>query len=196
MASARIRQIVFLSQIFNVILFIAVGMSRVAFLLSQQLHRLKVMYRDNHSMTQWIVMGILVFILLRSLVSLGMFPNSKTNMPSAMISSVVHNWSLRHRDNITRLRGRIRIAFYSRGVSNDPVREPPAWRLNYEIGSGACGTVFLENVQTRDMGSPELWAVKMIPRALPNFTFKRYQAEIKNLEALAKVSLSRTRTIS
>ena len=82
------------------------------------------------------------------------------------------------------------------GVSRAPVREQPAWRLNYKIGTGACGTVYLEKVQTRDMKSPELWAVKRIPRAFPNFTWKRYQAEIKNLEALARVSVSRTRTIS
>ena len=73
-----------------------------------------------------------------------------------------------------------------------PVREPPAWRLNYRIGSGACGTVFLEKVQTRRMGFPELWAVKRIPRALPNFPIKRYQAEIKNLQALSAVSFSPT----
>ncbi|PUU77872.1 kinase-like domain-containing protein [Tuber borchii] len=35
------------------------------------------------------------------------------------------------------------------------------------------------------MKGPELWAVKRIPRALPNFTFKRYEAEVKNLRALA-----------
>jgi len=37
-----------------------------------------------------------------------------------------------------------------------PVREPPAWRLNYGIGSGPCGTVFLEKVQTHRMEFPEL----------------------------------------
>ena len=69
------------------------------------------------------------------------------------------------------------------------VGEPPAWSLNCTIGSGTFGTVFLEKVLTRGMDSPKLWAVKRIPRALPNFTFKRYQAEINNLQALAKVSL-------
>jgi len=77
-----------------------------------------------------------------------------------------------------------------------PAREPPAWALNYKIGTGACGTVFLEKVRLRGMKSPELWAVKMIPRALPNFTSKRYHAEIKNLEALARVSLVRTLIVS
>jgi len=62
-----------------------------------------------------------------------------------------------------------------------PVREPPAWRLNYKIGTGACGSVFLENVHIIGMKSPELWAVKRIPRDLANFTFKRYEAEINNL---------------
>ena len=82
------------------------------------------------------------------------------------------------------------------GVSRVPVREQQAWRLDYIIGTGAYGTVFLENVHLRGMKSPELWAVKRIPQTLPNFTFKRYQAEIKNLEALSRVSISRTRTIS
>ncbi|PUU77867.1 kinase-like domain-containing protein, partial [Tuber borchii] len=59
------------------------------------------------------------------------------------------------------------------------------WRLNYKIGTGACGTVFLENIQIPGMKGPELWAVKRIPRSLPNFTFERYEAEVKNLQALA-----------
>ncbi|PWW77819.1 kinase-like protein [Tuber magnatum] len=71
-------------------------------------------------------------------------------------------------------------------VYGTPVREPPAWRLNYEIGSGSFGTVFLEKVQTRGMESPELWAVKRISKAIPNFPAKRYQAEIKNLQELSK----------
>ena len=78
------------------------------------------------------------------------------------------------------------------GAHGAPVREPPAWRLNYKIGTGACGTVFLENVHISGMKSPELWAVKRIPRHLPNFTFKRYQAEIKNLQRLARVSFAWT----
>ena len=76
-----------------------------------------------------------------------------------------------------------------REIDRAPVRNPPSWRLNYKIGTGACGTVFLENVQTVGMKSPELWAVKRIPRALPNFTFKRYQAEINNLQLVSRVSL-------
>ncbi|PUU77868.1 kinase-like domain-containing protein [Tuber borchii] len=72
------------------------------------------------------------------------------------------------------------------GVHHSPVREPPAWRLNCKIGTGACGTVFLENVQIPGMKSPELWAVKRIPRALQNFTSKRYEAEINNLQLLAR----------
>ena len=77
------------------------------------------------------------------------------------------------------------------GAHCAPVREPPAWRLDYRIGTGACGIVFLENVHIPGMKSPELWAVKRIPRALPNFTFKRYQAEINNLQLLARVSFAR-----
>ena len=82
------------------------------------------------------------------------------------------------------------------GVSRAPVREQQAWRLDYIIGTGAYGTVFLENVHLRGMKSPELWAVKRIPQTLPSFTSKRFQAEITNLEALSRVSISRTRTIS
>jgi len=77
------------------------------------------------------------------------------------------------------------------GAHCAPVKEPPAWRLDYRIGTGACGIVFLENVHIPGMKSPELWAVKRIPRALPNFTFKRYQAEITNLQLLARVSFAR-----
>ena len=78
-----------------------------------------------------------------------------------------------------------------RAIDRAPFREPPSWRLDYQIGSGAYGTVFLENVQTREMESPELWAVKRIPQTLPNFTPKRYQAEIDNFELLARVSFAR-----
>ncbi|PUU77869.1 kinase-like domain-containing protein [Tuber borchii] len=66
-----------------------------------------------------------------------------------------------------------------------PVREPPSWRLDYKIGTGASGTVFLESVHIPGMKSPELWAVKRISRTLSSFTFKQYEAEIKNLQALA-----------
>jgi len=76
------------------------------------------------------------------------------------------------------------------------VREPPAWRLDYKIGTGAFGTVFLENVQTRGMESPELWAVKRISRALPNFPSKQSQAEIKNLQTLSNVSFVQTCLLS
>ena len=74
------------------------------------------------------------------------------------------------------------------GVHNAPVREPPDWKLNYRIGSGTFGTIFLEKVHTRGMGSPELWAVKRIPKVVPNFPTKRYQEEVKNLQALSNVS--------
>lgn len=69
-----------------------------------------------------------------------------------------------------------------------PFTKPPAWNLNYKIGSGACGTVFLEKVQMHRMRYPELWALKRISRSLPNFPVKRYQAEIHNLQALSNVS--------
>ena len=72
-------------------------------------------------------------------------------------------------------------------IFSAPVSNPPAWKLNYKIGSGAYGTVFLEKVQTPKMDSPELWAVKRISRGLPNFPAKRYQAEIKNLQAVSNV---------
>ncbi|KAG0638136.1 kinase-like domain-containing protein [Tuber brumale] len=68
----------------------------------------------------------------------------------------------------------------------DPVREPPAWKLKCKIGSGAFGTVFLEKVQARGMESPELWAVKRISKAVPNFPAKQYQAEVRNLQVLSK----------
>ena len=73
------------------------------------------------------------------------------------------------------------------GVHNAPVREPPVWKLNCRIGSGTFGTIFLEKVQTRGMGSPELWAVKRIPM-VPDFPTRRYQEEVKNLQALSNVS--------
>jgi len=73
-----------------------------------------------------------------------------------------------------------------------PVSEPPAWRLNYRIGSGAFGTVFLEKVQTRETESPKLWAVKRIPKAMPSFPARRFQEEVKNLQALSKVSSAQT----
>ena len=82
------------------------------------------------------------------------------------------------------------------GVPRAPLSEQQTWRLDYIIGTGAYGTVFLENVHLPGMKSPELWAVKRIPQTLPSLTYKRYQAEIKNLEALSRVSIPRTRTIS
>ena len=66
--------------------------------------------------------------------------------------------------------------------------ELPAWKLNYRIGRGSFGAVFLEKVAPHDRESPELWAVKRISRTLPNFPAKRYQAEIQNLQVLSKVS--------
>jgi len=74
------------------------------------------------------------------------------------------------------------------GIHGTLIREPLAWRLNYKIGTGGFGTVFLEKVQTRGMEFPELWAVRKISRALPNFPSKQSQAEIKNLQVLSKVS--------
>jgi len=71
-----------------------------------------------------------------------------------------------------------------------PVREPPAWKLDYRIGGGISGSVFLEKVQTRGMGSPELWAVKRIPKTVLNLPARRYQEEVKNFQALLNVSLS------
>ena len=70
--------------------------------------------------------------------------------------------------------------------------ESPALKASYEIGRGAFGTVFLKKVQTRGMESPELWAVKRIPRDLPHFPTMRYQAEIRNLRALSSVSFAQT----
>jgi len=69
-----------------------------------------------------------------------------------------------------------------------PVREPPDWGLNCRIGSGAFGTVFLERVLTFGAEFPELWAVKRISRHLQHFPTKQYRAEIRNLQALSKVS--------
>jgi len=77
-----------------------------------------------------------------------------------------------------------------------PVREPPFWKLDYIIGSGALGTVFLEKVQTSGMEFPELWAVKRIPRTLPNFPSKRFQNEIKNLQALSNVCFAQQCVLS
>jgi len=77
-------------------------------------------------------------------------------------------------------------------VNNTPVRGLPTWRLNYTIGSGAFGTIFLEEVQTREMESPKLCAVKRIPRAIPNFPAKRFQEEVKNQQALSKVCFAQT----
>ena len=75
-------------------------------------------------------------------------------------------------------------------------RELPAWKFNYEIGHGAFGTVFLEKVQTRGMDFPELWAVKRIPKAVPNFPARRYQEEVRNLQALSSVSFVQTSLVS
>jgi len=77
-----------------------------------------------------------------------------------------------------------------------PVREPPAWKLDYKIGNGSFGTVFLEKVQTRGMESPELWAVKRIPMAVPNFSPRRFQEEVKNLQVLSNVSFVQTCLVS
>jgi len=78
------------------------------------------------------------------------------------------------------------------GVHGAPVRELSAWKFNYEIGHGAFGTVFLEKVQARGMDFPELWAVKRIPKAVPNFPARRYQEEVRNLQVLSSVSFVQT----
>ena len=73
-------------------------------------------------------------------------------------------------------------------IDSSHIGEPPAWKLNYRIGSGSFGTVFLEKVTPHDRESPELWAVKRISRTLPNFFAKRYKVEIQNLQELSNVS--------
>jgi len=77
-------------------------------------------------------------------------------------------------------------------VSGTPIAEPAAWKLDYPIGDGSFGTVFLERVQIRGMESPELWAVKKISKTSPILPVKRYQAEIQNLQALSNVSIVQT----
>ena len=77
-----------------------------------------------------------------------------------------------------------------REIGHAPVSEPPAWKLNYKIGTGAYGNVFLEHVQRPGIKYSELWAVKRIPQALQSFTPKQYQAEINNLKLLARVSFT------
>ena len=73
-------------------------------------------------------------------------------------------------------------------LDSSPVREPPAWNLNYKIGTGTFGIVFLEKVQMHGMESPELWAVKRLSRTTPSFPAREYDNEIKNLKALSDVS--------
>ena len=82
------------------------------------------------------------------------------------------------------------------GVYSAPGRPPLAWRLNYEIGSGTFGTIFLEKVQTRGMESPELWAVKRISKAVKSFPTRRYQEEVENLQVLSNVSFVQTCLVS
>ena len=77
-------------------------------------------------------------------------------------------------------------------VSGAHVRGPPAWRLNYRIGSGSFGDVFLEKVQISGMESPELWAVKKISKTSPVLPIKRYQVEIENSRALSNVGVVQT----
>jgi len=38
------------------------------------------------------------------------------------------------------------------------------------------------------MESPELWAVKRMPKDAPDFSLRQYQEEVKNLRALSQVS--------
>jgi len=82
------------------------------------------------------------------------------------------------------------------GAHGGPLREPPAWKLNYEIGHGTFGTVFLEKVQTRGMDFPELWAVKRTSKVVPNFPARQYQEEVRNLQALSSVSFVQTSLVS
>ena len=83
-----------------------------------------------------------------------------------------------------------------RNISDDHTKEPLAWRLDRKIGTGTLGTVFLEKVQTHEIKSPELWAVKRISKAVPNFPVRNYQAEVKNLRALLNVSFIQTHILS
>jgi len=46
------------------------------------------------------------------------------------------------------------------------------------------------------MDFPELWAVKRIPKAVPNFPARQYQEEVRNLQALSSVSLVQTFLVS
>ncbi|PUU83243.1 kinase-like domain-containing protein [Tuber borchii] len=70
-------------------------------------------------------------------------------------------------------------------IDSSHIGKPPAWKLNYRIGRGSFGAVFLEKVAPSDQKPPELWAVKRISRTLPNLPVKRYQAEIQNLRVLS-----------
>ena len=197
--SSEIKRVAHIPNTFSTAL-IPLGILVLTLLFARVAHIFNVGYRFSYSIAQLIALGIVALALLLSLASLlKRLLNYIINMSSRTMSSVMYSSIIRHGGDKTRawreIRKTLSLPHFS-GVSRTPVREPPAWRLNYKIGSGACGTVFLEYVQTLDMKSPELWAVKRIPQAFPNFTFKRYQAEIKNLEALARVSLSRTHTIS
>ena len=58
--------------------------------------------------------------------------------------------------------------------------KPPAWRL-YKIGSGACGTVFLEKVRTHRIEFLELWVVKRIPQALPKLAYQAVSSSDREL---------------
>jgi len=68
--------------------------------------------------------------------------------------------------------------------------------LNYIIGHGAFGTIFLEKVQTRGMESPELWAVKRLSLKIPYFPAWRAQEEIKNSQMLSNVCFAQQRVLS
>ena len=46
------------------------------------------------------------------------------------------------------------------------------------------------------MVSPELWAVKRISKAVPNFSLKRCEEEIENLQKLSNVSIVQTCPVS
>jgi len=81
-------------------------------------------------------------------------------------------------------------------ASGATVSGPLAWKLNHEIGSGSFGTVFLEKVRARGTGPPELWAVKRLSRAVPNFPAKQYQSEVKNSQTLSNVGFAQACALS
>jgi len=103
----------------------ALAISGLTLLLALGAHILKVRHRNSFSIAQLTVklLGTVLFMLLPSLVLSSRPLNYKTNMSSPVITSPSDSSTI------------------------SPVREPPAWRrLDYVIGTRACGAVFLENV--------------------------------------------------